>query len=125
MLVAITTWLFDPQGPVVVNDLSMPPEAGSGWLQPIALGLLLVSIVTTMIQRRRMRKLGVDGVVGLRTFALGAAVGNALLDLGSVLTPDRPAAESIRDLEEGVVVDDLGDGRPPGEGPRPPAHPGG
>lgn len=113
MLIAALTWLFDPAGPTVRVDLGMPPEAGAGWLQPIAIGLLLLSLLTVAIHRRRARARGGQGLVGLRSFTLGAAVGNALLDFGGMLTPDRPSAESIQNIEEEPVDDALGDGRRP------------
>jgi len=113
VLMAALTWLFDPAGPTIRVDLGLPPEAGAGWLQPIALGLLLVSLLTVVIRRRRARAAGGGALVGLRSFTLGAAVGNALLDFGGMLTPDRPAAESIQNIEEEPVDDALGDGRRP------------
>ncbi len=113
MLIAALTWLFDPTGPTVRVDLGTPPEAGAGWLQPIAIGLLLLSLLTVVLHRRRARAHGGPGLVGLRSFTLGAAVGNALLDFGGMLTPDRPSAESIQNIEEEPVDDALGDGRRP------------
>ena len=119
MLLGALTWLFDPEEPIVRQDLPAPPGARAGWLQPIALGILLFSIVAMILRRRRARRLGIEGI---RTFAFGAAVGNVLFDLSAVLTPDRPAAESIRDLEETPERDDLGDGRDPTKGDgKPPA----
>ncbi len=120
---AALTWLFDPTGPTVRVDLGPPPEAGVGWLQPIALGLLLLSLLTFVIQRRRSRAAGGQGLVGLRSFTLGAAVGNALLDIGGMLTPDRPSAESIQNLEEEPEDDALGDGRRPPSADLGPYHP--
>jgi hypothetical protein len=99
-----------PRQTVVEVDLPLPPEAGVGWLQPLAVIVLLVCVVAMLRHRTRMRK---HGLSGLRSFALGAAVGNALLDLGAILMPNRPAAVCIQRLEEEPVVDEAGDGRDP------------
>ena len=120
MFAAAFFWLLGPDGPVVRVDLGAPPEAGAGWLQPVAVALLLLSLATVVLQRRRARALDIDGLSGLRAFTLGAAVGNALLDLGGMLTPDRPNAESIQDIEEEPVDDAQGDGRTPPRGPATP-----
>jgi hypothetical protein len=101
---------LDPTGPSVELDLPPPPEAGVGWLQPLAVLVLLLSVVVVLRRRRRLRKLGIGG---LRSFALGAAVGNVLMDIGALLMPNRPAAVSIQRIEEDVDVDDAGDGRDP------------
>jgi len=113
VLIAALTWLVDPTGPIVRVDLGAPPETGVGWLQPIALGLLLMSILAVVLKRRRDRATGQTGMSGMRSFAFGAAIGNVFLDIGGLLTPDRPSAESIQNLEEEPVDDALGDGRAP------------
>ena len=104
MLTAATLWLLDPSGPTVTLDLPPPPEAGAGWLSPLAFLLMLASVVLIVRQRRRLLA---KGASGLRTLALGAALSNAVLDLGSTLMPNRPVAEWIMKLEEALAVDDI------------------
>lgn len=111
MLLALRDLLLDPEGPIVRVDLGVPPSE-LGWLQPFAFIFTLLSLIVFGIHRRRVRTLGY-AAGGLRSFALGAALGNAALGLGSILTPDRPCVESIQDLEDKTVADELGDGRDP------------
>lgn len=103
---------FDPRPPVVRMDEPIPPEAGAGALQPIALALLILSIYAVWRQRRRAKKLG---LTGMRSFAVGAAVGNVLMDINALLMPDRPDAAVMASLEEEVVADAFGDGRRPAD----------
>ncbi|MCB9702279.1 MAG: hypothetical protein H6711_10320 [Myxococcales bacterium] len=112
MLLTLLSALVGPQGPTVDVDLPPPPEAGAGVLQGVALLILIFAIAALVRHRRRMRA---QGIGGLRSFALGAAVGNALFDLSAVLTPDRPAASSIKELEEAPIDDAIGDGRRRGD----------
>ena len=96
--------------PSVSVDLPPAPETGVGWLQPIAVLVLVISVAAILRHRRRLRE---HGIGGLRSFALGAAVGNALMDLGSILMPNRPAAVSVESLEQHVEKDGYADGRDP------------
>ncbi len=111
MLLALRYLLLDPAGPIVQVDLGVAPSE-FGWLQPFAVVFTLLSLIVFAIHRRRVRTLGY-AAGGLRSFALGAAIGNAALGLGSILTPDRPCPESIQKLEDEGVEDELGDGRDP------------
>lgn len=48
-----------------------------------------------------------------RNAAFGVAIGNALLEIASVLQPDRPQVEIIVQLGEEREASAVGDGRPP------------
>ncbi len=107
----LASWLAPfANEPQVSVDLPPAAETGVGWLQPIALIVLLISVAAILRHRRRLRK---HGIGGLRSFALGAAVGNVLMDLGAILMPNRPAAVSMENLEQHVEKDGYADGRDP------------
>jgi hypothetical protein len=112
----LAAWVPAAGQPEVSVDLPPPPEAGVGWLQPLAVVVLVLSVILVIRHRRRVRK---HGITGLRSLALGAAVGNVLMDIGAILMPNRPAAVSVQELEAHVEEDAVGDGRgPPATSPR-------
>ncbi|MEM7154294.1 MAG: hypothetical protein AAF799_15720 [Myxococcota bacterium] len=104
-------WMSIEPGMTVLRE-PLPPEGdGTLALAPLVL-LLLVFSVLYAIRRRRIRKR--TGST-LTSFALGAAVGNALLELNAIFQPDRPAVMTTeRDLSEPTT---FGDGRIPGPHP--------
>jgi len=102
--------ITEPHELTVSLERPPPPDAGVGWLQPFVLLILLVSVLAALRRRRRRRKFGQQG---LRTLVTGAAVGNLLVDLGSILMPNRPTTEVMRQLEDEPATDDVGDRRDP------------
>jgi hypothetical protein len=98
---------------------NQPPAPGA--VAPLIFGIAIVLTLVplVMIGLRRIRGRGSE--VSRRSSA-GAAVGNALFELGSMLQPDRPNVETIVRLEEEDIEDDVGDGRDPGRKATPLRH---
>ncbi len=95
-----------------------PPDALGPLFGGLAIAVLVVSIVWIGVRRIRGR-----GTESARKSAGGAAIGNALFELGSILQPDRPNVETIVRIEEEGIEDEAGDGRDPERlraRPRPP-----
>ncbi|HWB79202.1 MAG TPA: hypothetical protein VG755_29780 [Nannocystaceae bacterium] len=97
--------MLDPE---IIRPLPDHSGAVFGWIA-LFIGLLAATLI--VVARRRARRRGQP--VGIRTLPGGTAVGNALLDLGSLLQPDRPDAAVIRRLDEETEQDGRGDGRNP------------
>lgn len=97
--------MLDPE---IVRPLPDQTGAVFGW---IALFIGMFAAALVVVARRRARRRGRP--VGIRTLPGGAAVGNALFDLGSLLQPDRPDAAVIRRIDEETEQDGRGDGRDP------------
>ncbi|MEM6992818.1 MAG: hypothetical protein AAF721_20050 [Myxococcota bacterium] len=91
--------------PEVTIRTDPPPEPG-GIFSLIA--LLCVVLIVTVVLRRALR--GKRGANGLFAFSVG--VGNALMEMGAMLQPDRANVESIQKAEApGEDKADVGDGR--------------
>lgn len=84
----------------VARELQPYPHEGSIALAPLVLLLLVVSVIYA-IRRRRMRR---DRAGVLATVALGAALGNALCELDSMLRADRPAVMVMAKAPEPAAV---------------------
>ena len=96
-----------------------PPQPYGGgvlWLV-LLVGILVVWLIVAA--RRRAGRL--DRPDGLQRLPGGGALGNALMDLGSLLQPDRPDAAVIQKLEEEGEHDERGDGRDPERKSSPPS----
>lgn len=85
-----------------------PPEVAIGAPSALVFALLLLSAWVAFRVHRHARRHGTPA--GLRSIAMGAALGNALLDFGAMFMPNRAPAEVLRDLEEHTEVDAAGDG---------------
>lgn len=106
-------WMSTEPGMTVLRE-PLPPEGdGTLALAPLVL-LILVFSVLYAIRRRRIRKRTGSR---LTSFALGAAVGNALLELNAMFQPDRPAVMTKAD--DHAEPRTFGDGRIPEPGPGP------
>lgn len=115
MFALILAW-----APAVENRPPPAPDAVGPLMAGLAIAIIVVSLVWFGIRRMQGR-----GTEAARRSTGGAAVGNALFELGSILQPDRPNVETIVRLEEEAVEDDVGDGRDPARpraSPRPAAE---
>lgn len=95
MLIA---WLgrLAPATPEVTLDLPPPPDP----LGPVAsiIGALGLLLIVTVVLRRVLR--GRKGAATMFAFSVG--VGNALMELGALLQPDRPKVMVVAKKDDGA-----------------------
>lgn len=106
-------WLVPiaPTSPEISLDLPPPPDP-LGPLAPI-LGVLAVLLIVTVILRRLLRgRRGADTV-----FAFSVGLGNALMEVGAMLQPDRPkvTVSSEKNMPSSREDANVGDAKPPPE----------
>lgn len=106
-------WLVPiaPTPPEVSINLPPPPEP----LGPLAsvVGALAVLLIVTVILRRLLR-----GRRGAETvFAFSVGLGNALMEVGAMLQPDRPkiTVSSEKNMPSESEDGGVGDAKPPPE----------
>lgn len=103
----ILALVVDPAQPGIGRESGPGPGLGlPGWV-----GLIMGLASAALIIYARIRQRRTGQRVGLRKLSGGAAVGNAFMDLNSMLQADRPAAVEIQRLEEEDEQDEYGDGR--------------
>jgi hypothetical protein len=115
--VSLVLALFEPSTGQPEASRSLPPDTVGGGVMWM---VILVVILTTWLVVAPRRRAGREGG---RTIPGGTAVGNALHDLASVLSPDRPDAAVIQKLSEEGEHDARGDGRDPEKTRPSPRHP--
>ncbi len=91
-LVAAIAPLFDAVGPVVRGSPPPPPPSLPPGIAGLVVALTIVGIVWSIAKRLAGRR----AARFLRVSAFGAVIGNALMDLASVLQPDRPAVVEVQ-----------------------------
>lgn len=111
-----------PSHAVVRNELP-PPTDGLYALAPLVVALLVLSALY-WIRLRRARASARRRGTTVAGFALSAALGNALVELGAVLDPNRPVAMVMERGDCDRDDEGTGDGRlppppPPPRGPSP------
>ena len=109
---------------LIAPEVTRTPPPAPDAVGPLIGGLAILITVLSLvwIGFRKLRRYGPKD--GVRSSSGGAAIGNALFEMGSVLQPDRPNVEVIVKLEEEVLEDEVGDRRNPGRKPTPPRHEG-
>lgn len=86
----------------------LPPTVPIGLSIPVVL-LVLLSLGWWISRRRVRAESGRLARIGV----FGVAIGNALLEIASLLQPDRPRVELIQRLREERPSDAVGDARDP------------
>lgn len=104
--------LVDPSA--VVRGPMPPPDEGIYAMAPVVLVLLLVSL-GVLIRRRRLRAASRRRGGTMAGFALSVALGNALVELSSILQPDRPVAMVMEQGDGDHAPEGVGDGRDPSQ----------
>ncbi len=111
---ALAAWepLFDAVEPVVKGPPPTPPDSA-----PLGIAAIVVALTFGLLAYRLLRS-RLRGRAGrlARIGAFGVAIGNALVDLASMLQPDRPAVVEI-ERNRNPARDDDDDGDPPDPGP--------
>lgn len=106
--------MLEPLPTYTDPEISGPPPPPQPSLAPAAfLAIAIFVFALVIIVRARLRRRGHDIPGGFRSLPGGTGVANALMDLNSMLQPDRPVAEVIMQLEDEDEQDARGDHRDP------------